>query len=334
MPDLPKRYRLAYVGNFLRTYSTEQHVKTAFEANGHTVVPFQEGDMPTHEKLVSQVADFDFVLWTRTGEYAERIGPYEQWRLITTARRLGVPVIAYHLDRWWGLARQKQLLEEPYFRGCDIVITPDGCHDDMWERVGIDHVWMNPAVTGPETGRGTPQDKWATDLVFVGTWQSYHNEWKHRTQLVHEMKRSFGNRIRFRPDDGVPIRGKDLQNLYASVKVVVGDSCLAPGFGGRPMTHYTSDRVPETLGRGGFLIHPAVPGVTDGTHYKDGEHLVTWNPGEWGTLKGLINRLISSPDMRARISEAGMKHVIENHTYEVRARQIIDLLETRGMLSS
>lgn len=48
-----------------------------------------------------------------------------------------------------------------------------------------------------------------------------------------------------------------MQELYATVPVVLGDSCLAG-----ESHRYWSDRVPETLGRGGLLIHPMVDGMT------------------------------------------------------------------------
>ncbi|MEX2253026.1 MAG: glycosyltransferase, partial [Thermoleophilaceae bacterium] len=114
------------------------------------------------------------------------------------------------------------------------------------------------------------------------------------------------------------IRGPLLADLYASIKVVVGDSCLLPGDHGR----YWSDRIPETLGRGGFLLHPWVGGIDD--HFTDGEHLRLWPAGDWRELQRLIEHYLRNDDERRRIAEAGRLHVLENHTYTVRVRQLLE----------
>jgi hypothetical protein len=95
------------------------------------------------------------------------------------------------------------------------------------------------------------------------------------------------------------------------------------------MTRYTSDRMPETVGRGGLLIHPAVEGVTFdrgglnvGLPYTPGEHLLTWDLGVWQGLEQQIEWALSHPDENEEIREAGMAHVAEHHTYTARMRSI------------
>jgi hypothetical protein len=111
--------------------------------------------------------------------------------------------------------------------------------------------------------------------------------------------------------------------------VVVGDSCLVPGADGKPMTRYTSDRVPETLGRGGLLIHPEVDGVTYDkggiaglSSYVPGEHLLTWELGNWAMLQEMIEWALSHPDENEEIREAAVKHVADLHTYTKRMESI------------
>ena len=62
------------------------------------------------------------------------------------------------------------------------------------------------------------------------------------------------------------IRGKELNDLYATAKVVVGDT-LCKGFN---YPYYFSDRLFETTGRGGFLIHPYIKGLEDYFEVKVG----------------------------------------------------------------
>ena len=114
------------------------------------------------------------------------------------------------------------------------------------------------------------------------------------------------------------IRGRALRDLYATVPIVVGDSCLAGG-----VTRYVSDRIPETLGRGGFLIHPHVEGVTDGTLFESGVHLQTFEVGDHERLLWLIDHYLANPAERAQIAAAGREHVLGHHTYEHRMRSVL-----------
>ena len=54
-------------------------------------------------------------------------------------------------------------------------------------------------------------------------------------------------------------RNAQLNNLYANSKIAIGDSvCI--GFNHE---RYWSDRVFETIGRGGFIIHPYIKGLEE-----------------------------------------------------------------------
>ena len=117
------------------------------------------------------------------------------------------------------------------------------------------------------------------------------------------------------PTPGRPgIRGKDLQDLYASVKVLIGDSCLAGGIG-----RYWSDRVPETTGRGGFLIHPQVVGLE--IQHPD---LATYPLGDFAALDKLIDRYLRNPDQRAESATINRTHTLEVHTYQQRMRRLFE----------
>ena len=88
------------------------------------------------------------------------------------------------------------------------------------------------------------------------------------------------------------IRNHDLNRLYASVKVCVGDS-LCPGFN---HPRYWSDRLPETIGRGGFIIHPRIEGIEE--EYGGRVELFGFN--DWDTLKLKIDYYLASEDERIR----------------------------------
>lgn len=294
-------------------------MRQAWENQGHKVIRVQEGEIDQWDRLIAEMSRCDLVLWTRTASEAAKVGVRRQWQMLAAAERAGKPTIGFHLDRWWGLNREQSVWTEPFFR-CSTVITADGGHQEEFASVGVNHVWLPPAVSLGETEPGEAVPQYRNRLAFVGSWQpGYHAEWGHRRELVEWLKRTYPQDMKFWPRPGQPaIRGTDLRNLYASVDVVIGDSCLAGG-----ATHYWSDRIPETLGRGGFLIHPNVVGLED--HFMPEVHLRTWEIGNWGELKSKIDHSLATPEIRAEVQEAAREWVRERHTYDVRVNQIREI---------
>lgn len=336
------------VGNFGPPHSTENHLRRALEGNGHTVIAMQENDPATfldlsdrHTWPVQQPA---FILWTRTGwdwgqvfankGSGERLALGLQRAMLQQASDAKVPVVGYHLDLWFGLNREHQLAE-PFFES-DIVITADGGHQTEFADLNINHVWFPPGVSRAECESGIFRDKFYSPLAFVGSWQGhYHKEHQHRFELVQWLRRNFRDSCEFYPKVGEDaVRGADLRDLYASVEVVVGDSCLA----GAGIRAYVSDRLPETTGRGAYLLHPNIEGVTDGTTWNNapmwtgGIHLDTWDAGDWDALGARVDWALTYPGERQAIARAGRELVIEHHTYERRTQQLVERLSESDLL--
>jgi hypothetical protein len=313
--------KVAYLGNFGPAHSTETHVGQALEANGHTVTRHQENEVDW-ATLNRRVARADLVLWTSTADYAPPATYPQQLEFL---EKVKPPVVGYHLDIWWELKREQRVREAPFFRST-MVVTADGGHDDRWVEAGVNHRYLPPGVSEFECVPGTRRPEYEAPLAFVGSWQGgYHTEHDHRRQLVKFLQ---ARGCSFWPRKGQPaVRNEALRDLYASTTVNVGDSCFA----GR-VRNYHSDRIPETLGRGGFLLHPHVDGVTDGTLYTDGEHLRTWPVGDWAELDRLIDHYLAHPDEARAIAEKGRAHVVAHHTYTCRMRELLELLKAEGLL--
>ena len=317
--------RIAYVGNFEPAHSTENEVRKALDHLGHDVWLCQEGQPDRWRELTDRAHEFDVILWTRTADLAKRIPHRDQIQLLIAARRADVPTVAFHLDRWWGLrehGREDSVWTEPYFR-CEHFFSTDGAHDVEWAVAGVNHHWMPPGVSEFECGPGTSRDEWRSDIGFLGSWRHYHGEHTHRRELVEWMRATYGDRVRFFPGPGEPgIRGVDLRDLIASVKVWVGDSCLASRADGGPMHSYVSDRVPEVTGRGGFLLHPQVDGV-----FPEQWKLLTWPMGDWDKLRDLIDRYVADDHARRAVAAANRSETLRRHTYSVRMKQVIEAVQ-------
>lgn len=333
---------LAQIGNASAPFSTENEINKALTHLGHKVAFFDE----SHPKAFRfNPAEYQAVIWTHTQGFNKQNPHNEQREMLRKARKTNVPTVQYHLDRWWGLSREHLVHEEPAF-DTDIVCTADGGHQEEWESIGVDHRWFPPAVSEFECDIGTPRDEYRSDIAFIGSWQGgYHSEAKHRFELVKFLQDNYGGRVKFYPEPGKEsVRQKDLQDLIASVKVVVGDSCIVDW---NTECCYWSDRIPETLGRGGFLIHPYVKGMED--HFgidlpqepppapqllEDSVDLWCWRAGEWEGLEENIEYALSDVGESARhlVAEAGQQHVLKHHTYTRRMEQLFELMQQEGML--
>lgn len=317
--------RIAYLGNFEPPYSTDNIVARALEAIGHGVGRIQEGATRATD-VAPLCSDADLFVWTQTFGLAVTGGSAEErHEMLERVRAMGVPSVGYHLDKWWGLDRQDQILgREPFFH-VDRLCTADG-GPHPWAEHGIEHRWFPPGVDEAECVPGTPRPEMAAGVVFVGGWRGgYHAESTHRHELIAHLRRQWRRQLRLVPPKGHPrVNGEALRDTYASAAIAVGDSCLVPN-----APRYWSDRIPETLGRGGFLLHPYVEGIEE--HFTDGKHLRLWPAGDWGELDRLIAYYLDRPEERRAIAEEGRRHVLEHHTYSVRMRQLTDMLRDEGL---
>ena len=321
--------RIVYRGNFGVDFSTESHVAASAEDAGHLVTRISEKDQGwdiTRQAVAHSAAQgTTMFLWTQTYDYAHRWPALDAFDFLAWCKGEGIPTVGLHLDRWWGLDRQGQVETEPFFRVAHL-FTADGDSEDLWAGAGVNHHWLAPAVFGRECYRGEPRPEWECDIAFIGSHQDYgHREWwpKRKAMLDH-LRARHGDRFRCWPDPGKPaVRGADLNDLMVSAKIVMGDACFADR-----STRYTSDRLFETVGRGGFLIMPRTPAYED--QLIDGLDLAWWEHGDYAALDALIDHYLAHDDLRAKIAAHGMETVKAGHTYRHRVDKIMALLMRNG----
>lgn len=318
---------IAYRGNFGVPHSTESHVAASMEELGHRVLRLQENVVPWDE-TVRACEGADIFWWTQTWGYALE-WPQDEAMAAVEKLNAMLPTVGFHLDLFIGLAREPDHLDPPgpFFRQ-RYVFTADGAHDERWAELGVNHHWMPPAVYGAECYLGQRHPRFRSEVAFVGNWRGgYHPEHPGRDELVRQLTNRYRRNVAFWPKPGEhAIRGKPLNDLYASVKVVVGDSCM-----GGMLPRYWSDRIPETLGRGGVLVHPAVVGMEE--HFTPGEHLLTFPPHDWEAMFAAVDRLLDDGATRDAMREAGHAHVKANHTYRHRVAAIIEQLSLENAWS-
>jgi FkbM family methyltransferase len=290
---------------------------------GHEVHYLQEDelDWSTVPALVERLG-IQLLLWTRTWSAEMAV----VLPVLDELRKLGVPSVSPHLDRWFGLNREHQVDDQPFFR-TDLVVSPDD--SPRWAEHGVNHLWLPPGVYGPECEPVPPNPRrWPFDVVFVGSHPYPHPEWSdYRTNLLSAFRKAFGRRFAILPRErrGAPIRGRDLQELYATVPVVLGDTCLAG-----ESFQYTSDRIPETLGRGGLLIHPAVKGMVGtekGDWYMGGHDLMDYDLGDYAEAVDIAKDVLRSPDIYKLVAVQGRQTVLARDTYAHRMATVLGVAE-------
>lgn len=305
-----------YIGNFAPFWSTENHVKQSLESIGVDVIAIQENESAASDvSRIANLAKPDFLMWTRTwgiqGDGFEML------------RNLPCPSVAFHLDLYAGLKRAETLETEPWWKSTH-VFTADGGSDSFWKEHGVNHHWSPPAVLASECYLIEPVEEYKTEVLFTGSY-GYHDEWQYRPMLIDKLRERYGDRFKLieHGSEGAPWRGKKLNKLYASAKVVVGDSCnVNPMF---KHEKYWSDRVPETLGRSaGFLIHPYVKGLESA--YELGKELVTYEYGDFFNLFNYIDFYLDHDDERKEIALAGFRRTIKDHTYTARMQNVMDVV--------
>jgi SAM-dependent methyltransferase len=326
---------IAYIGNFTASWCTEVHLAREMRALGHHVQQFQEphpGEDP--HRFLRYVEQWCLenrplaLMFTRTWGL-----PYEATALWRRLEANGTATMSYHLDLYVGLQREAGILNDPFWR-TQYVFTPDGDPDSQrfFQEQGINHYWLSPAVVSDEAVHGNYRPSYDYDVVFVGSY-GYHDEWPWRPKLIDYLAATYGRRFkRFGGDVAPgPTRGQDLNDLYASARVVVGDSLHLPGH-----INYWTDRYFETIGRGGFLIAPAIEGLqqflTSGEHYVAYEHPNGTFTDEQALdmIRRKVDYALENPEYRQRIKNAGQAHVAANHTYMHRLAEALKIVTLRS----
>jgi hypothetical protein len=294
---------VAFLGNFASPESTENMIKWGLEELGHQVIEIQENEA-TVDWLEETFNYADVFFWVKTPGFL-KVNDGRMQRILDSAL---IPTASIHLDKFWGIPEREPAIGKTPFWKTDFVFTADGSQPEKFISRGVNHFWMKPAVSQVYCHPGVPRAHFLCDVGFVGA-REYHREYPFRADLVEFLEKTYGDR--FKLIQGV--RGHDLNDFYASCKVAVGD-CI---FAGTP--NYWSDRVPETCGRWGFLLHPDVAGLDIPVAKYTAQNLEN--------LRAQIEYWLSHDDHRLRVRTVATFETLQNNTWATRLRWI---LETMG----
>ena len=323
--------RIAFLGNFTVPYCSEVHYLKTLTKLGHDVVPLQETQTTASDLVKVLDSGIDMFFWVHThGWVTPQIEDF-----LTMLKVRGIPSVGYHLDLWLGIQREKDLETDPYwkiqyfFSVDKLMVDLLNSREDMPKAF-----FLRAGVFEDECFLGKKREEFTHDVIFVGS-RGYHPEWPYRPRLIKWLEKTYGDRFAQYGGGGLgTVRGNDLNDLYASAKIVVGDT-LCKGY---EYPEYLSDRIFETTGRGGFMIHPYITGIENcfkigsklpgGRAIKpDTQEIAVYKFRDFTYLKYLIDYFLKNEDEREAIRLKGHERTKSEHTYTNRLKEIIQTIE-------
>jgi glycosyltransferase involved in cell wall biosynthesis len=294
--------KIYYIASFTKIWD-EECIAQALENLGHEVIRREQKHPNSFflKEIEKHKPDFVF--------FAKLLIPENGFELLRKIKEMGVKTVSWTFDLYIGYAREYQLRTQAFWRA-DYVFTTDGGHQKEFGELGINHYVLRQGIYEPHAVIGKKRGEFMKDIVFVGTENRHYPK---RQQLMERLSREFDFLWvgRYCPDT---VRGLKLNDVYASAKIVIGDSVPSP--------NYWSNRIYETLGRGGFLLFPETRGLEK--EYEIGKHLVTFK--NYDDLKRKIKYYLENDLERTKIQLAGFDFTRTNYTYEKRCQKIIEIV--------
>ena len=310
---------IVFLGNFEVSYSSENHHAKSLESLGHTVCKLQERTIKD-SFILQQAMNSDLFIWVHTHNWATP-GRLGMANVLEELKKANIPTMTYHLDLWFGLERQKDLEEDDFYKTIGHFFATDKLMTDWFnENTNVKGHFLPAGVYDKECyiHEDYNKDEFDYDVIFVGS-KRYHHEHKYRAELIDFLRRIYGKRFLHVGGDGDTgtVRGNDLNRIYAKSRVAVGDS-LNIDFN---YPYYTSDRLFESTGRGGFTIYPRIKGLEE--YFIDGEEIVFYEHGNLEDLKSKIDQYLDDNSTRELIRLNGHERTKQEHTYIHRWATII-----------
>jgi hypothetical protein len=303
--------KIVFVAKFKEVWD-EEPIAQAFERAGVQVIRLEE--KTTAEKILkTALAEKpDLVLFTKM----RIIG--DPWQLLADLKGAGIKTASWTFDLLLGHPPRQAIIKSFPFLFCDYVFLTDGGHEAEYRALGVNKFTVRQGLPKEYSYLAEPDPKYDYELVFLG---SPNPSFPYRQRTMQFLEERYGEKFKWLGKENTyEVRGDELNKLYASAKIIIGDSMYSP--------HYWSNRIYETLGRGAFLIHPLIEGLEqEFTPYK---HFI---PYTWNDYEGLAEKIdfyLDNQALREKIRKAAFKFVQDHYLFDHRVQELISLYETHS----
>lgn len=286
------------IGKFVKMHD-EEYIALSFESLGHKVIRVPQHTVAIDIGLALDKHKPDILLYMKWECPQEILGK------VNLLRKNGMKTVCWLFDLYFNYPREYQVATKSFFKS-DYVFTTDGGNDEKFKELGVNHKCIRQGIFKEECFMDNPSPI-KYDVVFVGSESPIYPE---RTDRIHLMGKKFSLKW-FGKENTDEKRGTRLNELYSETKIVIGDSYYSP--------HYWSNRVVETLGRGGFLIHQEVEGLKEEYPY-----LVTYKRGDLKDLANKIEYYLKNENERREIVKKNFEWVRDNYTMDKKCKELID----------
>lgn len=319
--------RIAFLGNFEVDFTSETHHAKSLESLGHEVIRLQENSQGAKTTdILFEAMRSDLFIWVHTHGW-KNPGDLDMGRVLELLNIAKVPTMTYHLDLWFGLKRQDDLENDEFYSKVGHFFATDKLMTDWFnEKTNVIGHYLPAGVFDKEVyvHPDYNADSFDYDVIFVGS-KGYHPEYPYRPQLIEFLKFHYGNRfLHVGPDGDTGIlRGEALNRIYVKSKIAIGDS-LNINFS---YPYYSSDRLFESTGRGGFTIYPDITGLDK--FFENDKEISFYPHGNLDKLKEKIDYYLVNDKEREQIRFAGHERTKNEHTYVHRWKTILEELGIR-----
>lgn len=293
--------KIVFIGKFRRLYD-EEYIARSFEMLGHEVCRIEQSMHAWDVAYAIKKCQPDMIIYCKWNITQEAL-PF-----ITPLRKSGTKTVCWVFDLYFGYNREPQVYTQPFFKS-DFVFTTDNGNNERFKKAGVNHHCVRQGIYKDECYL-EPVVERTNDVIFVGCENPLYTT---RLDILTEVAKEFPTFQWFGRTNTNEVRGTELNELFARTKIVVGDSVYSP--------HYWSNRVVETLGRGGFLIHPDVPGIKEEYPY-----LVTYKVGDTKDLISKIKYYLKHDDEREALVKKNFEFVRDNYTMDKKCAELIKIV--------
>jgi hypothetical protein len=299
--------KIVYIAKFDKMWN-EEGIALALERNGVKVVRLEDSGYPNRQYLnIIDKEKPDYVMFAKAN--TQESGR----KLIETLKFKGYKTISWTFDLYLGYPSRQDLSRFNFF-DCDFVFLTDGGHIKDYRDRRINAFLLRQGIPAEYNYLSMKDDKYDYDVVFVGCANKF---WPSRQRMLNALQNIYGNRFHWYGIlDTNEIRGHELNKLYSTAKIVIGDSVYAE--------NYWSNRIYEVIGRGGFVIQAVIPGLNN--EFVPDKEYVPYDFGNYAELKKKIDYYLSNNDEREKIRLAGFDRVKNNYTFDHRIKEMLSII--------